>query len=129
MTYQEWIAEYTSNTKFLVGRCLHATLEMCKVFPELKRVPGHVLLPARYEEHWWCETPDGKIVDPTADQWETAPIEYVPWKPGTEVVVGKCMDCGATIYGTPDSLDGNRQEFCDDRCRDSYLKYLMSGVI
>ena len=84
MTYAEWIADYeqtqlrkvrllgteelTEAERIAIvvrGNCREATAAMVKAFPELRRVRGHY----GWCPHWWCETPDGTVVDPTARQF------------------------------------------------------------
>ena len=123
--YQVWIDHYVSESKVLNGACGSATLKMAAQFPELKRVPGHVrLVSGGSPEHWWCETPDGQILDPTVGQWAEAPIEYVPWRPGDLVRMGRCMNCGESIYGRPESLDGHRKTCCSDECEEEMIRDL-----
>lgn len=123
--YREWIEKYIASHKFIVGLCASATQNMCKEFPELKRVPGHVIFAdGTIHEHWWCEEESGNIIDPTAKQWQLMPVEYVAWKPGDEVCIGRCMNCGDYIYGTPESLNGSRKEICSDECYDDYANSL-----
>lgn len=96
---RDWVAERRSRTlprdcpeSLLVrGGCGTATEDMVKAFPELRRVRGHY----GSSEHWWCVTPDGTIVDPTAAQFEPGReyVEYVGPDP-----VGKCMGCGAYVW-------------------------------
>lgn len=126
MNYSEWIKVYISKNKIIAGMCGSATTEMCKEFPELKRVPGHVMLVnGAYVEHWWCIDEASNIIDPTASQWDFLPEEYIPWKPGDEVCVGRCMECGDSIYEKPDSLKGNRKEFCSNECKVDFTNTLM----
>jgi hypothetical protein len=89
-------------------------------------VPGAVYCNWGRREHWWCETPDGTIVDPTASQFDFVG-EYVPWEPGAEVRVGRCMDCGEDIYARPTALgeppkDLYSTTFCDARCAENMTK-------
>lgn len=117
LTYKTWISNYRFKHKYLAGACGSATLEMCKTFPELKRIPGHVVLASGHKvEHWWCEDNDGNIIDPTVGQWALLPAEYIPWVPGDEVCVGKCMNCGNGIYDTPATLNGIRRSVCSNEC-------------
>ena len=67
--YDEWIKEWAAGNCYI--RCQEYTWAMCKHFPELRRVEG-VWIDATGERHghFWCETPDGEIVDPTFEQFE-----------------------------------------------------------
>lgn len=124
MTYAQWIKDYEARmgTKVL-GQCAKATQEMVETFPELIRVPGHVY-PMGWGKraHWWCVTPTGEIVDPTASQFPGGFAgDYEPFEPGTEVRVGRCMYCGEDLYATIMRLDEEppHRTFCDDRCHDA----------
>ena len=117
MNYAEWIAAYVERTPNLYGKCVSATLEMVEVFPELKRIAGW----ADEVEHFWCVTPTGEIVDPTAAQFAgPGGIEYREFKPGDEVRVGRCMNCGDSIYRAVPALDdpSYATSICSDECEE-----------
>lgn len=130
-TYAEWIAAYVAKHQSLLGLCSSATTEMVAAFPELQRVPGRVLTAAWGErEHWWCVAPDGTVVDPTASQFPGGVAEYIPWRPGSEVRVGKCINCGEVIYARPQELGKPPQglystSFCDARCYEAAAAELL----
>lgn len=107
------------------GECRTATELMVKEFPELKRVAGHVYtLGWGKRSHFWCVTPDGSIVDPTARQFPGL-LGYEPWKPGDEVCVGKCMNCGCEIWRKVQSLEDVKREcICGRECETSFESYL-----
>jgi hypothetical protein len=116
--YEEWIATYLArvgNNGY--GKCQAATGEMVAAFPELTIVRGHVEASWGRRSHFWCTAPDGSIVDPTAAQFP-ALFGYDPWKPGDEIMVGKCMNCGEEIWAAVTTLDEPpaRQFHCSDRC-------------
>lgn len=119
MSYLEWITAYSEQKEGnLLGRCAEATKAMVAAFPELTRVPGHVYGYWGKRAHWWCETADGQVVDPTASQFPDAFLEYERWMPGDEVRVGKCMNCGSEIWREVKTLDEEppRESFCDATC-------------
>lgn len=118
--YEKWIQEWRSANVSL-GMCSGATSQMNMAFPELRRVRGHVLCEQGRCAHWWLETPDSEVVDPTADQFQ-AIFEYDEYEEGQEVRVGKCMDCGDDIYAT--TMNAKRTSFCDDVCEQKYIAYL-----
>lgn len=123
--YKEWIDQYVAERKVIAGMCGSATLAMMKSFPELKQVAGYVCFPdGGRAEHFWCVTPDGKVIDPTASQYQLQAfpdeLTYEPWQPGDEVQIGRCMDCGERIYGRPEALGGIREQFCDKDCYKSF---------
>lgn len=76
--YARWIAEHYPGLA-AVGACRRATEAMVAAFHELRRVAGWALTADRGRvEHWWCETPDGAVVDPTASQYAGGVAEHVP---------------------------------------------------
>lgn len=110
-SYQDWIRDYEAKHpgSSLIGYCGLATEEMVKVFPELRRVCGFAHVPFRSTEHWWCVTPEGKIVDPTAKQFVSTPqYEEIDLR-YTMIRLGKCMNCGSEVMG-PMHIGG--QAFC-----------------
>ena len=125
MTYKEWIHNYLTQEKSALGKCKEAVEKMSAEFPELKKVAGHVYTNWGQRAHWWCETTDGEIIDPTASQFPII-FEYEKWEPGMPVRVGKCMDCGEEIYEPVMSLDeakGSRY-FCSKKCEQATLNYM-----
>ena len=104
--YAAWIAAYLVEKNGMVyAGCKPAVEAMVKAFPELKAVPGHVWVPAWGKRgHWWCATEDGEILDPTASQFPGISA-YEPWKPGDEVRVGKCMNCGDELWAPIQRLE------------------------
>ena len=128
-TYFAWIAQHVPGNP--IGMCSGVTLKMQKAFPELKRVRGWYRCRFWGErDHWWLVSPEGEIIDPTADQFpslgggEYRPIDES--NPDQLVRVGKCMDCGGPVYDTLANADaGNsRPTFCSDKCRRASEAYL-----
>jgi hypothetical protein len=102
--YAQWIVTYLARVGSPRGQCVIACDEMRKTFPELIEVRGWFY----YSEHCWLQTSDGTIVDPTVSQfatWGISPEAYRAWKPGDEVRVGRCMECGDDIYRAVQTLD------------------------
>lgn len=98
--YAKWVSDFLS-THTPQGTCQSATEKMQKAFPELRRVRGHIVCASWGERaHWWLETADGKIVDPTESQFPTIYC-YEEYREGDIVKIGKCMNCGTTIMGLP----------------------------
>jgi hypothetical protein len=122
--YADWIRDYVEVRKGNVRQmCESATAAMVKAFPELERVPGSI----RFDdsegiEHWWCETAEGEVVDPTASQFSERSLSYVRWQPGMEVRVGRCMQCGWDIYDRPEKLDGPIQSICNKECEEAFRR-------
>jgi hypothetical protein len=124
--YQEWIAEYVKRTPFPRGQCINASREMREAFPELIEVRGHVYCAWGKDGHVWLTTPQGEILDPTRGQFPGS-VEYHPWKPGCEVEVGRCMNCGEYIWESVDSLDNvKRKDICSPECAKAFEASLNS---
>jgi hypothetical protein len=72
--YQEWIDAYKASlgSAKLAGKCGAASEAMALDFPELTVVRGDAVLGGCgcAWSHWWCEDPDGNIVDPTVEQFD-----------------------------------------------------------
>lgn len=120
--YSHWIEAYVAREKHVLGQCMKASEEMQKVFPELELVRGHVYVPGWGKRgHVWLQTKEGAIVDPTASQFPEI-LEYEPWRPGDEVLVGKCMECGDEIWAEVNDLGepGHARSFCDTNCESAF---------
>lgn len=117
-TYQAWIAEHYPTSISALGNCSSATRKMVAAFPELKRCRGHYYCYAwGPREHWWCETAEGEVVDPTAKQFPSLGLgHYEPLDESLPQPTGKCPNCGEYCY------DG--KSLCSEECEVSYLAYL-----
>jgi hypothetical protein len=111
--YKNWIDKWLLTSDPL-GRCQYVTSEMQKAFPELIRVRGHyfdVMWGER--QHWWLETTEGEIVDPTASQFPTKGNGYYEkWDESQEEPCGKCMNCGDLCYMSK----GFGMHACSENC-------------
>lgn len=69
--YRKWVFSYQRRVITLKNKCESATIEMQKSFPCLIRKRGvvEITFSNRKPEHWWLETPDGDIIDPTEPQF------------------------------------------------------------
>jgi hypothetical protein len=124
--YQQWIDKYFRDNSLDVtggyGLCREVSTDMQAAFPELRLVRGHVYCAWGKRGHWWLETVQGDIVDPTKDQFPL--IErYEEWEEGDEVRLGRCMECGKEIWGIP--CDSFRPTFCSKCCERSFAFSLM----
>jgi hypothetical protein len=119
--YQAWIDKYYPTQQIAYGKCAEATLEMCATFPELTRRRGHYLCIVWGErEHWWCEAPDGTIVDPTRRQFPSqSGHAYRPWDESQPEPTGMCPNCGDLCY------DGGY--LCSRKCEVQYAAYCSGG--
>jgi hypothetical protein len=127
--HSEWIAAYRSRfpERNVYGKCKEAVQEMAKTFPELKKVRGHIFdMSWGQRSHWWLvddNATDNTIVDPTRSQFP-APMHYEEWQLGTEVLVGKCMECGIEIWDAVQTLDVEpvRKTFCSEGCEEEFTR-------
>lgn len=111
--YAEWISHNVPVCPR--GYCAAMTEQMVEEFPELRRVRGHYVDAGdRRHPHWWCEGPDGEVIDPTAAQFGL-PGHYEPHE-GPEPT-GKCINCGGYCY--------NSSSVCSDTCAREAEDYLM----
>jgi len=97
--YQQWIELNVPES--CRGDCAKITLQMKKEFPELQRVRGHYCcdMGGGRRQHWWLKTPDGIIVDPTANQFPSQGHgDYEEWKEGNPEPTGRCLYCGDYCY-------------------------------
>jgi hypothetical protein len=125
----EWIVAYvTRNNGHIRGRCQEASVRMVEAFPVLRVVAGFVTTPTGFRsEHFWCETPNDDVVDPTALQFGCHPNEltYQKFEPGDEIRVGTCMNCGEPIHAPAQTLgEHNRKEICSEACEKEFGDYL-----
>ena len=116
--YAQWIKD---NVKETYGQCGNVTLSMQQAFPELRRVRGRVVDACwGVRNHWWLMAGD-VVVDPTAAQFPClVSSTYEELEDGDRIPSGLCADCGEVTY------DG--EEFCNDTCADSYVRYLNSSL-
>lgn len=121
-----WQGDNVDIGVMLRGTCGTYVRKFTEMFPELKEQPGFINFQVGIEnyrpgEHYWCVHEDGRIIDPTLEQFYHARNGYQPfYKPLDEekdiIQIGKCMNCGSEIYGTMKELkeNGGRKELCDD---------------
>lgn len=116
MTYLEWIE---TNVTKPYGRCAEYTLKMIAQFPELTRVRGHYYCPVwGKREHWWLQTPDGEVIDPTAGQFPSKGRgPYVLLPSNAPEPNGMCPNCGEYIYAPQSGV-------CSEKCAQEFMAYL-----
>jgi hypothetical protein len=121
VSYEQWIEAFEEEQKFFLrGKCKEAAKKMILAFPELRLACGFAYCSWGRDEHWWCVTQEGRVVDPTASQFR-GPVAYKeldPNDPETRKIVptGVCADCGEPVYGG--------KSFCSDRCQQLTEEYL-----
>ena len=116
--YLTWIAENVTKT---YGKCAEVTAQMQSTFSELRRVRGHYYCLIWGErEHWWLVDPDGRIVDPTAQQFPSSGTgSYVEWDESQPEPTGRCPNCGGLCY------DGD--QVCSENCHVEYMAFCAGG--
>jgi len=92
-----WISEHYPTPESANLKCAEATLAMCAAFPELIRIRGSAMVGIDLRPHWWCETPNGEVIDPTAHQWPGGVVFYERLQ-SEEECHGKCLDCGELLF-------------------------------
>ena len=91
----------SSDSKNLHKNCVQATLDMQKLFPELKRIRGYYreTVSGRYHPHWWLVDGKNNIIDPTKSQFmDNGYGDYIPVGDSEPEPKGKCIICGKYVY-------------------------------
>jgi hypothetical protein len=105
--YQEWIKNNYPTPESAKLQCKEGTDKMVQSFQELRQVRGYAYVGTSKRPHWWCETPDGEIIDPTAIQYGAIkPFHYE--EVGSEESHGKCIECGELLFRSK----GDESYFC-----------------
>jgi len=92
-----WISEHYPTPESANLKCEEATTTMCVAFPELVRIRGSAMVGVDFRPHWWCETPSGTVIDPTAHQWPGGILFYERLQ-SEEEPYGKCLNCGDLLF-------------------------------
>ena len=110
---------YEENYRKYRGKCRQFSEQAVKDDPTLRLVRGYYWCPFtnREEQHWWCEKPDGTIVDPTKLQFLSAGMGEYREFDGTVV----CDECGAVLLEKDAMIQGTHA-FC--RNTDCFGKYI-----
>jgi len=120
--YNQWIYKHYPTSVSAYRACEEATKLMAQQFPELKRIRGMIDVEEPYDlpptrvPHWWLETEHSDIVDPTAHQYPTKILKYIPWDESKGEPTGKCPNCGDFCF--------NNKTCCSDKCSKEYIQYL-----
>jgi hypothetical protein len=115
--YEAWIKVNVSENP--LGDCRAKAEMMVKTFPELRLVRGHYhCMIWGQRGHWWCETGDGKTVDPTAAQFPSGGLGVYKEFTGdeSELSTGRCPNCGEPCY--------HEKNFCSDSCSSAYVAWI-----
>lgn len=118
MNYGEWIKKNVSEP---YGKCKQYTDKMIKEFPELTQCKGFYYCFAwGQRQHWWCKTTEGKIIDPTADQFPSKGRGHYQELTDEQLPTGKCMNCGDYCYNGSTNM-------CSEECHNSFVSDLNSN--
>lgn len=105
----------TTYDPSLRGRCKELAEAAVAADPSLRLVRGWYFEPhwSREEQHWWCETADGTIVDPSAGQFPSLglPELYTEFA-GTF----DCEMCGREFTEAEAYPTGNSHMVCSTEC-------------
>lgn len=103
------------------GRCRELAEAECAADPTLRLVRGHYFCPlwGRNEPHWWCERPNGAIVDPTAMQFPSGGLGFYEEFDG----ICECSNCGKEIHESEASFESN-YVFCSYKCHGQFVGVL-----
>lgn len=108
--YKTYIERNYPNAACAKNRCKDASLFMKEEFPELLIAKGYYVCPIGGRiEHWWLETDNGEIIDPTYIQFPT--IGNYKKLTGDDCPIGKCRHCGGPILPTSYTRD-----YCTINC-------------
>ena len=140
--YDKAIAEVERKGDAIRGFCHSEAVTFVERFPELILVRDNVFSLTTIKQyiggidqitnedidvengHWWCETPDGQIVDPTRAQvgdWQAMHYAAFDESKPHKLPTGKCYNCGYLCYGRSDGV-------CSDDCGNAYAAYLNNEV-
>ena len=120
--YLDWIRVNYPTSESALLQCAQATSRMVEEFPELKRVRGLAHVKEPYDlnptqtPHWWLETSEGVVIDPTEHQYPTEILKYDPVDESKGDPTGKCPNCGGLCY------EGNY--LCSKKCDREFMAYL-----
>lgn len=108
--------------RLLAGKCKAYCEAIVAADPQAgwRLVRGHYHDPLwpKPRGHWWLESPDGVIYDPTREQFPTAgsfPDAYVEFDGMCE-----CAECGKSVREEDADIDGN-YAFCSHQCHGRFV--------
>lgn len=102
------------------GKCKQMSEALVAEDPTLTLVRGHYFCPIwnSDEPHWWCERPDGSIVDPTREQFPSKGSGiYTPFNGMCE-----CSNCGKEVAEEDATFDSN-YVFCSYKCYGHFIGF------
>ena len=127
--YQVWIDTNWPETH-TYGHCEEAAHNMALEFPALRLVRGHYHCPIwGKRQHWWCETAEGTVIDPTASQFPSKGVmgSYEEAEEHTMVRIGCCAFCGEDIMAPLSEVEAGRvthPTVCSKACGEAFTAHL-----
>jgi hypothetical protein len=99
------------------GKCKELSEKACAENPDLTLVRGYYHCPFwGRQSHWWTKDNEGKIFDPTKDQFPSRGMgEYEEFDGYLE-----CSNCGKRIHESEGSYDSN-YVFCSNLCHGRFV--------
>lgn len=99
------------------GKCKAMSEEVVANNPSLRLVRGQYICPVWGEQsHWWTQSPEGRVFDPTRDQFPSKGIgAYVEFSGVIE-----CSNCGKEMKEEDAVIYGN-YAFCGYRCNGEFV--------
>lgn len=114
------MGENAHDYKMYRGKCREMSEELVRNDSTLRLVRGFYYCPVWGKQvHWWCETPDGTIVDPSVKQFPTDGIGAI-----YEEFDGylNCSNCNKRIHETEMILAGNGNYYmCSNECYADFI--------
>jgi hypothetical protein len=94
------------------GKCKEFCEALIEKDSSLKLVRGHYDCPIfGLQPHWWCLDTDGKVVDPTKNQFPSRGIgEYIEFDGNVE-----CSQCGKQMKEEQAQYESN-YVYCSTKC-------------
>lgn len=97
--------------RMLAGKCKKICESIAAVDPGWRLVRGHYVCPFwGSRAHWWLESTDGVIYDPTVFQFPSSIGDYEEFDGVVE-----CAECGKRMKEEDASFDSN-YAFCSGEC-------------
>lgn len=95
------------------GKCKEMSEALLVADPTLRLVRGHYYCPIwnTEEPHWWCEKPDGTVVDPSAKQFPSKGLGVYTEFDGFV----SCAECGKELSEDEAMFESN-YAFCSSGC-------------
>ena len=102
------------------GKCKEFSEALIEKDSSLRLVRGFYFCPIikKEEMHWWCEAPNGEIIDPTRKQFpstgEGTYREFDGWL--------RCSNCDSRVHiDSKNIITNGRHAYCGDECYKDYV--------